>query len=155
MTSPGVPTLVAPRSELSPAALCGLASHLRLASLRIARRGRIETPPALAPHQFSLLCRLEEEPRTASQLARMEKVSAPSITRTLAGLTRRGLVMRTVDPTDRRRVVLTLTDVATRLLGDIRREQNAWLVVRLERLPSFEQALVGQAAAILTRIANE
>lgn len=115
----------------------------------------MEGPSAVAPHQLSVLCRLEEASCTAGQLARLEKVSAPSVTRIIAGLTRRGLVARAVDPTDRRRIFLTLTDVGTALLDDVRREQNAWLVVRLERLQPSEQALLGQASAILTRIANE
>jgi len=140
---------------LSPSAISALAGELRLACMRISRRVRFESTDAVAPHQFSVLCRLEEAPRTPGELAEIERVSAPSMTRTVGGLVERGLVERTADPEDRRQVILSLTPQARRLLKDIRRQRDAWMSVRVGHLTPDEQELLQRAAAILTRVAGE
>ena len=68
--------------RVQPHGLAHLANDLRLACMRISRRVRFESTDAVAPHQFSVLSRLAEEPRTPRELAGIEKVSAPSMTRT-------------------------------------------------------------------------
>jgi len=140
---------------LTPSAVSALAGELRLACMRISRRVRFESTHVVAPHQFSVLCRLEEAPRTPGELAEIEKVSAPSMTRTVAGLVERGLVERTDDPQDRRQVILSLTPDAVTLLKDIRRRRDAWMSVRVGHLTPEEQEVLRQATAILTRVANE
>jgi DNA-binding MarR family transcriptional regulator len=140
---------------LSPAAVSRLAGELRLACMRISRRVRFESTHVVAPHQFSVLCRLEDTPRTPGVLAEIEKVSAPSMTRTASALVERGLVERTDDPDDKRQVILSLTPEARALLKDIRRKRDAWMSVRVGHLTPEEQDILLQASAILTRVANE
>lgn len=142
-------------AALSPAAVSRLAGELRLACMRISRRVRYESTDAVAPHQFSALCRLEDAPRTPGELAEIERVSAPSMTRTMNGLVERGLVERTADPTDKRQVILTLTPDGHGLLKEIRRRREAWMFVRVSHLDPEEQAVLQRAAAILTRVAAE
>jgi DNA-binding MarR family transcriptional regulator len=155
MTPPPARNLRATDAGLSPAAISTLAGELRLACMRISRRIRFESTHLVAPHQFSVLCRLEEAPRTPGELAEIEKVSAPSMTRTVAALVERGLVERTADPQDRRQVILSLTGDARSLLRDIRRKRDAWMSVRVGHLTPEEQAILQQASAILTRVASE
>jgi DNA-binding MarR family transcriptional regulator len=140
---------------LTPSAVSALAGELRLACMRISRRVRFESTDVVAPHQFSVLCRLEGAPRTPGELAEIENVSAPSMTRTVAGLVERGLVERTDDPQDRRHVILSLTPDARALLKEIRRKRDAWMSVRVGHLAPEEQEILRQASAILTRVANE
>ncbi len=140
---------------LTPAAVSRLAGELRLACMRISRRVRFESTDAVAPHQFSVLNRLEKAPRTPGELAEIERVSAPSMTRTVGRLVELGLVERTDDPSDRRQVILSLTPDAVALLRDIRRKRDAWMSVRVGRLTPAEQDVLEQAAVILTRVANE
>ncbi|HEX5429062.1 MAG TPA: MarR family transcriptional regulator [Pedococcus sp.] len=140
---------------LSPAAVSRLAGELRLACMRISRRVRYESTHVVAPHQFSVLCRLEDAPRTPGELAEIEKVSAPSMTRTVSALAERGLVDRTADPDDKRQVIVSLTTDATTLLKEIRRKRDAWMSVRVGCLTPEEQDILLQASAILTRVANE
>ena len=52
-----------------------LTSDLRMACMRISRRVRFESTAPVAPHQFSVLARLEEAPRTPEELAAFEKVA--------------------------------------------------------------------------------
>ena len=140
---------------LTPAAVSELAGELRLSCMRISRRVRFESTDVVAPHQFSVLTRLQEAPRTPGELADIERVSAPSMTRTVAGLVERGLVDRTADPEDRRQVILSLTPDAKRLLKEIRRKRDAWMSVRVARLSRDEQEILRQASAILSRVASE
>jgi DNA-binding MarR family transcriptional regulator len=123
--------------------------------MRISRRVRYESAHEVAPHQFSVLARLEDAPRTPKELADIERVSAPSMSRTVAGLVERGLVERTDDPEDRRQVILSLTPEAARLLKEIRRKRDQWMTVRVKHLDPEEQAILQQASAILARVASE
>lgn len=155
MTAPSARTRRAADAGLSPSAVSTLAGELRLACMRISRRVRFESTHVVAPHQFSVLCRLEEAPRTPGELAEIEKVSAPSMTRTVAALVERELVERTDDPADRRQVILSLTPQARTLLKEIRRQRDAWMSVRVGHLTAQEQEILRQASAILTRVASE
>ena len=92
-----------------PTSLAHLASDLRLACMLISRRVRFESTQAVAPHQFSVMARLEDTALTPGSLAEIERVSQPSMTRTVAGLVERGLVIRTDDPLDGRQVFISLT----------------------------------------------
>jgi len=78
----------------------------------------------LTAPETSALARLDRAgPASASALARLEQISPQSIGATLAALERRGLVKRAVDPGDRRRVVLSLTDPGRQTLRHTRNAQ--------------------------------
>ena len=140
---------------MSPSAVSALAGELRLACMRISRRVRFESTDAIAPHQYSVLVRLEGTPRTPGELAEIERVSPPSMTRTVSGLVERGLVKRTDDPADRRQVILSLTPEGVALLRDNQRRRDAWMSVRVAHLSREEQEILRQAATILTKVAAE
>jgi len=152
MTSPERPEAV---TRLSPSAVAAVAGELRLACMRISRRVRFESAHEVPPHQFSVLVRLEEAPRTPGELADIERVSPPSMTRTVGALVERGLVARTADPSDGRQVILSLTLEAKRLLKEIRRRRDQWMTVRMKGLTPEEQEILRRAAPILSRLASE
>lgn len=135
------------------AEVTGLATDVRLACMRIARRVRFENAGALAPHQFSALVRLEDSPRTPGELAEVERVSAPSMTRTLAHLEEKGLVRRSPHPTDGRQVLLALTDAGRATLAEVRAERDEWMATRLADLTAEERRTLREATAILARVA--
>lgn len=132
-----------------------LTSDLRLVCMRISRRVRFEGSGDLAPHQFSVLIRLEDGPRTPKEVAEIERVSAPSMSRTVNGLVERGLVARADDPTDGRQVILSLTAEGRRKVRETRRRRDQWLATRLEHLSDDERALLVEATALLERVAAE
>lgn len=142
-------------STLRPAQRAQIANDLRLACMRISRRVRYEGTDEVAPHQFSALLRIGEQPRTPGELADLERVSAPTMTRTVASLVEGGWVQRTPDADDRRQVNLTITPCGRQLLDDIRRRRDAWMTVRLAGLTDDEVRLLRDATAILGRIAAE
>ncbi len=148
MTAAPAPTLTRSQKDR-------LTSDLRLVCMRISRRVRFESTADLAPHQFSVLIRLEDGPRTPKEVAEIERVSAPSMTRTVNGLVERGLVDRADDPTDGRQVILSLTAEGRRKVKETRRRRDQWLATRLEHLTDDERSLLVEATALLERVAAE
>jgi len=123
--------------------------------MRISRRVRFESTQDVAPHQFSVMARLEDNALTPRELAAIECVSPPSMTRTVAGLVERGLVTRTDDPLDGRQVFISLTVEGVSLLSETRRRRDAWMASRLKDISADEREVLVKATAILTRIASE
>lgn len=138
---------------LGPKGVSALSEDLRLACMRISRRVRFESTDDLAPHQFSVLARLEDGPLTPRALADIEKVSAPSMTRTVGCLVDDGLVERHDDPEDGRRVLVELTEQGRALLLATRRRRGRWMSERVRELSPEEQATLAEATEILRRIA--
>lgn len=140
-------------TRLGPEAIGSLSEDLRLACMRISRRVRFESADEMAPHQFSVLARLEGGPLTPRALADIEKVSAPSMTRTVGCLVDDGLVERHDDPQDGRRILVELTAAGRDSLVAIRRQRGRWMSERVGELTSDEQATLVAASEILGRIA--
>jgi long-chain acyl-CoA synthetase len=83
---------------------------LTRAVVRLSRQVEITlTESQLSVAQFRLLDRLSGGSAVGHSLAEWLAVKPPSITALVDGLVARGLVERTVDPTDRRRVTHELT----------------------------------------------
>ena len=132
------------------------AAELRISLMRVARRLRAEkSVQELTDGQFSVLALLDRNgPLTPRVLAEHERVQPPSMTRTLAGLLARGLIDRAGDPTDRRQVIVGLTESGTRAVEETRQRRDAWLDRRLIDLEPKERAVLAEASEILRRIAD-
>ncbi|MCO7237991.1 MarR family transcriptional regulator [Aeromicrobium sp. CnD17-E] len=127
--------------------------NLALAVARLNRRLRQERHSDLTPSQLSVLGTLRQlGPTSPSSIAARERVSAPSVTRTLNCLAEDGLVERSPHPQDGRQVVVSLSDLGEKTLAEERRRRDAWLHQRLAELDARERALLREASAILTRI---
>ena len=133
-----------------------LASSLRLAVMRLARRMRAErADTSLTLSQIAALATLERHgPLTPGELAAQEKVQPPSMTRLAASLEAAGLVTRTAHPSDGRQVLLAVSPEGTALLKEDRRRREAWLAQRLRALDPEDRAVLHKAAAILDRLAS-
>ncbi len=120
---------------------------------RISRRVRFEGTHEVAPHQFSVLARLNTAELTPTQLAEIERVSTPSMTRTINCLQERGLVERHPHPTDGRQVVVSLTDAGRTLIASTLAERDSWMADRLDVLSAEELEVVRRAVHILGEVA--
>src|SRR5947199_6942672 len=80
-----------------------LASDLRLAVGRLARKVRLSETSGLTPSQLSALVTIDQIGRARlCDVASAEGISAPTATRIVGGLEKAGLVARTDDREDRR-----------------------------------------------------
>jgi DNA-binding MarR family transcriptional regulator len=138
----------------------GLASALRISVSRLARRLRAERlakglEPGLSDTQLAALAALERHGQmTPGELADHEKVQPPSMTRVIAALEERGLVMRGPHATDRRQVVLTVTESGRTVVEQSRKLREAWLARRLRELTPQERATLRAAAPILEKLSQ-
>jgi DNA-binding MarR family transcriptional regulator len=113
-----------------------LANELRPVLLRLARRvSRESNAFGISAAHVALLGAIHKTAGvTAGELAEREQVSAPAMSRHLAGLEDAGLISRK-RAEDRRRAPLLLTDEGRRVLRSVRRQRTAWLAERLDQLP--------------------
>jgi len=138
----------------------GLASALRISVSRLARRLRAERlakglEPGLSDTQLAALAALERHAEmTPGELADHEKVQPPSMTRVIAALEERGLVTRGPHATDRRQVVLAVTQPGRAVVQQSRQLREAWLALRLRELTPEERAALRAAAPILEKLSQ-
>jgi DNA-binding MarR family transcriptional regulator len=134
----------------------GLATALRVSLARLNRRLRRQgAAHPLTPTQFATLAAVERHSAiTPGELAELEKVQPPSMTRVISALEERGLVLRTPHPTDRRQVTVTVTEAAQTLLKEERRRKEAWLTKQVKELTPEERAILRQAAPILEKLSR-
>ena len=133
-----------------------LASDLRLAVGRMARRLRQHSHDGLTPSQRSALATLERQgPLRVGELAVIENVTAPSISGIVSRLEEKGMVTRSPNPRDARSTVVMPTRRALTVLDNTRSERTAFLAARLDALDSSDRELLAAAAALLERMATE
>ncbi|ANS78799.1 Transcriptional regulator, MarR family [Serinicoccus hydrothermalis] len=130
-------------------ATAALAHDLRIACMRVARRVRFDAGNTIAPHHFSVLVRLSEQERTLGELAGIEQVSPPSMSRTVGQLTELGYVDRATDADDGRLVRLSLTDEGLAVVTRERELRDAWMAARLEGLSGVDRELLRRATDLI------
>ncbi|HVB92706.1 MAG TPA: MarR family transcriptional regulator [Acidimicrobiales bacterium] len=149
---PGEAPLGDPEIE---AAEAELASRLRLAVTRLHRRLRQQAVGGLSPAQTSALASTDRlGAPTLGELAALESVQPPSMTRIIAALEELGLVARVVDPTDRRVVRVQVSDAGRQVLVESRSRKNVYLARQLHRLTPDEREGLGGLTAVLERLAE-
>jgi DNA-binding MarR family transcriptional regulator len=134
-----------------------LVAGLRVGVMKLARRLRNERSGSdLTLTQLSVLGSLSRyDNLTIGELAAIENVKPPSMTRTVNFLEEAQLVTRSAHASDGRQVVVTLTDLARAVLAEDRRRRDAWLAIHLARLDPDERDLLRAVAPLLDRMANE
>jgi DNA-binding MarR family transcriptional regulator len=129
-----------------------LANAVRTTCQQVSRRVRFEANPELAPHHASALFKLLDGPRTPGELADLERVAAPSMTRTVTCLAERGLVTLTGNPNDGRSKLVALTDAGRAALEATVRARDDWMVQRLAGLSVADQQILQAASEVLNRV---
>jgi DNA-binding MarR family transcriptional regulator len=131
------------------------ASELRAVFSRLRRRLRESySDEGLTPSQTAVLIRLAKEgPATTSELAAAERVRPQSMATTLAAMDARGLLTRTADPDDGRRVRIALSAEGRALYADRRRASEEWLARALQdQCSERERQTILAAMALLDRL---
>ena len=135
----------------------GLASELRLSVMRLRRRLVNERDPAneLSMNTMAVLGALHRHgDLTVGELARIEMVQPPSMTRTVNLLVDGGFASRRPHETDGRQVLVSLTERGRATLLADRARRDEWLTTRLRTLTPDERAVLRNAAPILERLAS-
>lgn len=141
----------------SPTAdLAAAASDLRMATFRLARRLRAQRAvDEMSDGQFAVLAALTVHgPHALGELADRERVSAPSMNRTVNCLEESGYVARTPDEQDRRKVTISLTDAGRAVVEETTRRRDSWLEAALASLSDADRDVLAQAADIMREVAS-
>jgi DNA-binding MarR family transcriptional regulator len=137
---------------MSKTATTDLANEVRIACQRVSRRVRFESAGELAPHLVSALSTLKHGARTPSELADAERVSGPSMTRTVGFLIERGLVASADNPADGRSKLLSLTEAGWAELDQVRKARDDWMERKLAGLTDEERQLLRKATELLNTV---
>ena len=133
-----------------------VAGRLRMAVNRLQRRLRQESLGGLSPAQASALGSVHRHGSpTLGELAAMEQVQPPTMTRIVASLAEAGMVTRVADLNDRRSARVHATPLGERTLERMRTRKNAFLVRRLGELGPDEQRHAAELVALLEHLLEE
>lgn len=129
---------------------------LRILIQKLSRRIRAERAgDGITDAQLSVLVTLHKEgPRTPGQLAEHDRVTPPSMNRTVNALEAEGRVTRTPSEDDGRKVVVTLTDAGRDIVVETRRLRDAWFSRRLAELSPDERRTLEAVTPILRHLAD-
>lgn len=134
-----------------------VADRLHSAAIHLLRRLRVEDEALgiSAPRLSVLSVLVFAGPKRIGELARIEQVEPPTMTRLVDGLVRDGLALREPDPDDARAVRVRATPTGARALrrGRARRVEN--LRTRLATLSPAELAALGEGVEVLERILQD
>jgi DNA-binding MarR family transcriptional regulator len=153
-----MPTTVtgAPAQTPPDRATLELASTLRLAVMRLARRLRQQADAGVTPSMLSALHSIARlEPVTLGDLARAERVKPSSTSVVVSALEREGLVDRRTDAVDRRVTWVRPSSQGRRLIERVRSRKNAYLARRLRGLAPADREVLERAVHILEGMIEE
>lgn len=88
---------------------------------------------------------------TPGELARIEGVRRPTVTRVVNRLAEAGLIERREDPEDRRSALLSVSSEGHRYLDEHRSRKSAWLANLIEEMPEEDAQTLARAAEILSK----
>ena len=91
---------------------------------------------------------------TPRELADVERVQPPTMTKIVGKLEDLGLVVRTPHPTDRRQVILAATEQGRAVYAQFEKARNEWLALQLAELTPEERDTLERAAQILRQVAR-
>ena len=130
--------------------------EIRLTIQRLARRIRsMQSDENVTEGQRSVLFSLANNGvQTLSSLSEHERVTPPSMNRTINALVTAGLVTRVGAEDDGRKVSIDLSPAGRTFISETRRKRDAWFTQQLAALTPAQRSIVEQSATILRGIAD-
>src|SRR6266480_349809 len=134
-----------------------LANRLRPVLLHLNRQLRREIHSVgVTGGQVSLLVQIKYHPGIGiRELAALERISVPGMSKFISRLEEAGLVQRERVEGDQRRVGLTLTPAGQKVLRSVKSKRTAWLASRLRDLDPAELEAIDAAIEPLARLLAE
>lgn len=131
-------------------------ARLRLVIGRLSRRLRLEAPDEVPPLQLSTLATLEQEGAIRlGELARLEAVTAPTMSRVLLALSKRDALIRESDPEDGRSAIVSLSPEGHAIIERTRQRRTEALSRRFDQLTEEQQAALSAALPALEALIAE
>jgi len=133
-----------------------LEDELRIAVMRLSRRMRLERVNGdVTDGQLSVLFVLAKHgPQTLSSLSEHDRVSPPSMNRTVNRLVDAALVSREASPDDGRKVLLSLTAAGDEMVKETKRRRAAWFSRHLAALTPEQRDAIYSATSALSELAD-
>ena len=134
-----------------------VADRLHSAAIHLLRRLRVEDEALgiSAPRLSALSVLVFAGPKRIGELARLEQVEPPTMTKLVDALVRDGLVVRERDPEDARAVQVRATPTGARTLRRGRARRVETLRARLATLSPAELAALDEGVDVLERILQD
>src|SRR3954470_14098174 len=134
-----------------------LANRLRPVLLHLNRQLRREIHSlGVTGGQVSLLVQIKYRPGIGiRELAALERISVPGMSKFSSRLEEAGLVQRAAVAGDQRRVGLTLTPAGHKVLRSLKSKRTAWLSARLRELDPGELEAIDAAIEPLAHLLGE
>lgn len=133
-----------------------LAVRLGRAVLRMRRQMRRNSPSELTVSQISMLSTIVHRgPVGVRQLAEAEALPSPAVTRLVGKLETDGLVVRQVNPANRRTVLVAATPAGEAAFAAHERTGNHWLTGRLRLLAAAELGELARAVELIEAVSGE
>jgi DNA-binding MarR family transcriptional regulator len=127
-----------------------VATRLRIAFALVTRAQRQQVRGALTSVQLSALHKVDMHgPIRLGDLAGREQVASPTMTRVVASLECASLVTRTIDPSNARCSLVTITKAGREQLDTVRRDRTDYMSCRLSTLSLRHQRALGEALPAL------
>ena len=133
-----------------------LEDELRIAVMRLSRRMRLERVDGdVSDGQLSVLFVLAKHgPQTLTSLSEHDRVSPPSMNRTVNRLVESGLVARDSSPDDGRKVLISLTAQGDEIVRETKRRRAAWFSRHLAQLTPAQRDAIYAATSALSELAD-
>ena len=134
-----------------------LANRLRPVLLQLNRQLRREVHSlGVTGGQVSLLVQIKYHPGIGiRELAALERMSVPGVSKFISRLEEAGLVQRAPVAGDQRRVGLSLTGAGQKVLRSVKSKRTAWLSARLRELDPEELDAIDAAIEPLAHLLSE
>ena len=134
-----------------------IANQLRPVLLKLNRELRREVHSlGVTGGQVALLVQIKYHPGIGiRELARLERMSVPGMSKFVGRLEEAGLIERAPVAGDQRRVGLTLTADGQKVLRSVKSKRTAWLSARLRQLEPAELEAIEAAIEPLTQLLED
>src|SRR5689334_1923110 len=134
-----------------------VANRLRPVLLKLNRHLRREIHSlGVTGGQASLLFTIQRQPGIGvRELAALERMSAPGMSKYVGRLEAAGLIAREPSDEDRRRIGLRVSPEGERVLRSVKSRRTAWLATRLQGLSDEELDAVDAAIEPLQELIDE
>lgn len=141
---------------MKPTPSAELAARLRRAVTRMNRRLRATSLGEISPAQASMLATIEIlEGPSLGELATVEQIQPPSVTRLVKGLQDAGLIVQRTDENDRRSTRVAITAKGKKALTEIRDRKTQFINSKLSGLSPKDLEAAEKLVLLLERLLEE